>query len=186
MSTTEDTPDVIAVLRHDHRHVEELFQKVQDHARFRDRRKELVDQVTIDLVRHMVAEEEYVHPIVRDAADGRAVVDHAVAGNAAAEELMKQLEPLDPTDETFDRVFIKLMAATRRHVADDEAQLFPHLAAACPPVELRELGAKVQAGKSIRPTRPRESLPTTPSDDPLVGRVPGLIDRVRDALAGDH
>ncbi|WP_194918087.1 hemerythrin domain-containing protein [Catenulispora rubra] len=186
MSTTEDTPDVIAVLRDDHRHVEELFQKVQDHARFRDRRKELVDQVTIELVRHMVAEEEYVHPIVRDAADGRGTVDRAVAANAAAEALMKQLEPLAPTDEVFDRVFIKLMAATHCHVADDEAQLFPRLAAACLPTELRELGEKVYADKSIRPTRPHRPAPATSSDDPLVGRVPHLIDRVRDALAGNH
>lgn len=184
MSTTEDAPDVIAVLRDDHRRVEELFQKVQDHARFRDRRKELVDQVTIELVRHMVSEEEYVHPIVREAADGRAVVDHAVAANAVAEALMKELEPLAPTDAVFDRVFIKLMAATRRHVVDDEAQLFPHLSAACLPAELRELGEKVHADKSVRPTRPLQSAPATSPDGPLAGRAPGLIDRVRDALAG--
>ncbi|WP_370350185.1 hemerythrin domain-containing protein [Catenulispora sp. EB89] len=181
---TDDAPDVIAVLRHDHQHVEELFQKVQDHARFRDRRKELVDQVTIELVRHMAAEEEYVHPIVRDGADGPAVVDRVVAANAAAEALMKQLEPLAPTDETFDRVFIKLMAATRSHAADDEARLFPHLAEACPPAELRDLGAKVRAVQSIRPTRPRRPVSVAAPDDPLAGRVPGLIDRVRDALAG--
>jgi len=188
MSTTEDTPDVITVLRHDHHRVEELFKKVQDHARFRNRRKEIADQVIIELVRHAVAEEHYIYPILRAAAGGQAVVDHALIANAAAEALMRQLEPLEPTDEIFDRVLIKLKALTRSHVADEEAQLFPCLAAACPPMELRELGEKVQASRSIRPTRPYPSAPTVPAGNLLVGPVPGLVDRVRDALAhpGSH
>jgi hemerythrin superfamily protein len=182
MPTAEDTPDVIAVLRDDHQHVEELFKKVQDHAHFRNRRRELADQVIIELIRHMVAEEQYVYPIVRAAADGQAVVDHALAADAAAEALMKQLEPLEPTDEFFDRTLIKLMALTRSHAADEEAQLFPRLAASCPPSELRELGEKVQARKSIRPTRPYPSAPMTPPGTLLVGPVLGLSDRLRDAL----
>lgn len=183
MSTTEDTPDVITVLRHDHRSVEELFKKVQDHARFRNRRREIADQVIIELVRHVVAEERYVYPIVRAAAGGQAVVDHALTANAEAEALMRQLEPLGPTDEVFDQVLIKLKAATRSHVADEEAQLFPCLAAACPALKLRELGERVQAGRSIRPTRPYPSAPAVPAGNLLVGPVLGLVDRVRDALA---
>lgn len=188
MPTTEEGRDVIAVLRQDHQHVEELFQRVQDHARFRNRRKEIADQIIIELVRHAVAEEQYVYPVVRDGAGGQEVVDHALAVNAAAEALMRQLEPLIPTDEVFDQVLIKLMAATRSRVADEEAQLFPHLAAACLPTELRELGERVQAGKSVRPTRPYPSAPTTPLGNLPVGPALSLIDRVRDALAyrGEH
>ncbi|WP_194922604.1 hemerythrin domain-containing protein [Catenulispora pinisilvae] len=178
-----DNPDVIAVLRGDHQHVEELFNKVQDHARYRNRRKELADQVIIELVRHMVAEEQYVYPIVREAVGGQAVADHAVSANAAAEALMKQLEPLEATDEVFDRVLIKLMAVTRSHAEDEEAQLFPCLAAACPATELRELGGKVQADKAVRPTRPHPAAVTTPPDNVPVGSEPGLVDRLRDALA---
>ena len=182
MPTIEDTPDVIAVLRRDHRHVEELFKKVQDHARFRNRRKELADQVVIELIRHMVAEEQYVYPMVRNTADGQAAVEHALAVNAEAEELMKELEPLEPTDEVFDRVLIKLMAVARSQFADEEAQLFPCLTAACLPIELRELGEKVQAGKSVTPTRPYPWAPTTPPGNLLVGPALGLVDRLRDAL----
>jgi hemerythrin superfamily protein len=184
MPTTEDTPDVITVLRHDHQHVEELFGKVQDHARFGRRRKELADQVTIELIRHAVAEEQYVYPIVRNAAGGQAVVDHALAVNVAAEALMKKLERLEPADEAFDQVLIELMAATRAHIADEETQVFPRLAATCLPMELRELGEKVQASKSIGPTRPHPSAPTTPPGNLIVAPVLGLIDRIRDAL--DH
>ena len=183
MPTTQDKSDVIAVLRHDHQHVEELFKKVQDHARFRNRRKELADQVIIELIQHMVAEEQYVYPIVRAATDGQAVVEHALAVDAEAEALMRQLEPLEPTDEVFDRTLIKLMALTRSHVADEEARLFPRLAASCPAAELSELGEKVQARKSVRPARPYPSAPAAPAGTLVVGPVRGLTDRLREALA---
>lgn len=147
------------------------------------RLSEIADQVIIELVRHAVAEERYVYPIVRAAAGGQAVVDHALTANAAAEALMRQFEPLEPTDEVFDHVLIKLMAVARSHVADEEAQLFPCLAAACLPMEMRELGEKVRAGRSVRPTRPYPSAPAVSPGSLAVGPVPGLVDRVRDALA---
>src|SRR3954453_23622214 len=58
----EQQRDVIEVLEHDHREVEEMFAELEslrgaasDEAK--ERRKDLADQVTIELVRHSVAEE---------------------------------------------------------------------------------------------------------------------------------
>ena len=183
MPKTEETADVIAVLTHDHREFEELFLKVQDHARFGKRRKELADQITIELIRHSVAEEQYVYPLVRIAPGGRDLVDGALAQNAEAESLMKELEPLQPTDDAFDVVLGRLITATRAHIAGEEAELFPSLARTCLPMEMRALGEKVQAAKSIAPTRPHPSAPHTPPGNLLVAPALGLIDRIRDALA---
>ena len=150
MPTTEDTPDVIAVLTHDHRAFEELFRKVQDHARFGKRRKELADQITIELIRHSVASEQYVYPFVR------------TAPGAEAERLMKELESLQPADDAFDVVLAQLIVVVRTHIDDEEGRLFPCLAATCLPMELRELGEKVQAAKAIGPTRPPPRCPGPP------------------------
>ena len=56
----EQQRDVIEVLEHDHREVEEMFAELEtlrgastDEAK--SRRKELTDQVTIELVRHSAA-----------------------------------------------------------------------------------------------------------------------------------
>jgi hypothetical protein len=62
--------DVIDILVQDHREVEEMFQELEGlrgrtGEEDRKRRKELVDKVTIELVRHAVAEETQVYPAVK-------------------------------------------------------------------------------------------------------------------------
>lgn len=55
--------DVIAILTHDHREVEELFQQLEQlESGAHERRRELTDQAIIELVRHSVAEEEHLYP----------------------------------------------------------------------------------------------------------------------------
>ena len=63
--------DVIEILEHDHREVEQMFAELEtlrgastDEAK--SRRKTLTEQVTIELVRHSVAEEVLVYPKVED------------------------------------------------------------------------------------------------------------------------
>jgi hemerythrin superfamily protein len=66
--------DVIEVLEDDHREVEQMFQELEslrgaatDEANAR--RKDLAEQVTIELVRHSVAEEVLVYPKVERQVD---------------------------------------------------------------------------------------------------------------------
>lgn len=68
---TDQQRDVIEILTHDHREVEAMFAELESlrgatGEAGRDRRKDLVDQVTIELVRHSVAEEAEVYPAVKD------------------------------------------------------------------------------------------------------------------------
>lgn len=52
--------DVIAELTTDHREIEDLFKQFSDTFPGSEGRKRLVDALTIELVRHCVAEEEYL------------------------------------------------------------------------------------------------------------------------------
>ena len=63
----EQQRDVIEVLEHDHRKVEQMFAELgslrgASMDEEKSRRKELTEQVTIELVRHSVAEEVLVYP----------------------------------------------------------------------------------------------------------------------------
>src|SRR5829696_3176744 len=98
--------DVIEVLEHDHREVEEMFTELEslrgaatDEAK--SRRKDLAEQVTIELVRHSVAEEVLVYPRVDDKVSAEEA-EHARKEHAEAEETMQRLEKLDPDDSGFD------------------------------------------------------------------------------------
>ena len=67
----EQQRDVIEILEHDHREVEQMFSELEtlrgaSTEEAQARRKTLTEQVTIELVRHSVAEEVLVYPQVED------------------------------------------------------------------------------------------------------------------------
>jgi hemerythrin superfamily protein len=175
--------DMIDVLVHDHREVEAMFTELERPDVAPQRQRELVDQVIIELVRHSVAEEQYLYPTTRHALPGGDdLADREIEEHAAAEEVMKQLDGMDPTDPRFAGLVAQLITDVRGHAAEEESDLFPRLQAACPQEELDELGEKIQRAKKIAPTHPHPSAPDTPPMNKVGGPVLGLVDRVRDAL----
>src|SRR5438128_1888130 len=103
---SDEQRDVIEILVHDHREVEDMFQELeglqgQSGEDVEQRRRDLVDQVTIELVRHSVAEEVLVYPRVGSKIS-QDQVDHAREEHKEAERTMANLEKLDPTDAAFD------------------------------------------------------------------------------------
>src|SRR5215217_3900315 len=95
----EQQRDVIEILEHDHREVEHMFQELESlrgasSEEDKERRKELTEDVTIELVRHSVAEEVIVYPAVEDDV-GKDEVEHAREEHKEAEETLAKLEKLD-------------------------------------------------------------------------------------------
>jgi hemerythrin-like domain-containing protein len=179
--------DVIEVLTHDHREVERMFEELEslrgavgDDARAR--RKDLVEQATIELVKHSVAEEAEVYPAVK-AKVSAAEAERAKAEHADAEAQMKRLERLQPDDPQFDSELATLMAEVRQHVVEEETDVFPHMRQVLSDDELVELGKKVEAVKKLAPTRPHPSAPDGPPGDLVLGPLVGIFDRMRDAVS---
>jgi hypothetical protein len=184
----EQQRDVIEVLEHDHREVEEMFTELEslrgastDEAR--SRRKELTDRVTIELVRHSVAEEVIVYPRVEDKV-GADEVEHAREEHAEAEETLKRLEKLDSDDAAFDDELATLMEEIRHHIEDEEGRMFAQMRRAIDADELRRLGSRVEAFKKVAPTRPHPNLPNEPLPRAVAGAPASLLDRMRDLASG--
>jgi len=181
--TTTEQQDLIEAIIDDHREVESVFAELEVRGDERSRR-ELVEHVIAELVRHSVAEEQFLYPTTRKALpDGDEIADHELEEHAVAEELMKALDGTDVSDPRFDELLGKLMADVRHHLTEEEADLLPRLRSACDPEELRELGKKFQQSKKIAPTRPHPSAPDRPPANKILGPGVGLIDRMRDALS---
>lgn len=184
---SDEQRDVIEILLHDHREVEQMFTELDslvgtsDEAS-RHRRKDLVEQATIELVRHSVAEEAEVYPRVKErVSDPEA--ERAKQEHAEAEVTMKRLESLQPGDAMFDQQLSALMQEIRAHVAEEEGEMFPHMRSMFSQEELVEMGAKVERVKKLAPTRPHPAAPDQPPGDKIIGPVTGRFDRMRDALA---
>jgi hemerythrin superfamily protein len=176
--------DVIEVLEHDHREVEAMFAELEalrgastDEAQ--SRRKDLAEQVTIELVRHSVAEEVLVYPQVEDKISAEEA-EHARKEHAEAEETMQRMEKLDADDPAFDDTLATLMREIRQHIAEEEGQMFAHMREVIDQDELRKLGGRVEAFKKVAPTRPHPNVPNEPLPRMATGPAASLFDRMRD------
>lgn len=181
-----DRRDVIEVLTHDHREVEEMFAKLETTSPHDgETRREVTEDVTIELVRHSVAEEMYLYPAARKyLPDGDEIADKEIAEHAAVEKTLKALEQTDADTTEFSTLLAELMADVRLHIREEEQDLFPALAEHADLAELFDLGDKVQAAKQKAPTRPHPSAPDRPPLNKLLAPGAGLVDRLRDHLSG--
>ena len=180
----EQQRDVIEVLEHDHREVEQMFAELEQLRgattdEQTSRRKELTDQVTIELVRHSVAEEVLVYPKVDDKVS-KEEADHAREEHAEAEETLKRLEKLDADDPSFDDELAELMKEIRHHIEDEEGEMFAHMREVIDEDELRKLGERVEAFKKVAPTHPHPHVPNTAGARTAAGPAASLFDRMRD------
>lgn len=183
--TTTERRDLISVIIDDHRAVESVFSELENGSDDPQRRRDLTDHVIAELVRHSVAEEQYMYPAARKhLPNGDEIADHEISEHAEAERVMKDLEDLDPNDPAFEQLLGRLMSDIRHHVQDEETDLLPSLRSACSEQELRDLGEKVLRAKRTAPTRPHPSAPDKPPANLVLDPGAGLIDRLRDGLTG--
>jgi len=182
---TGDADDLVSVIVADHRAVERVFDELESRTGTAAHRRDLADHAISELVRHSVAEEQFMYPAVREwLPGGDDIADHEIAEHAEAERVMQDLDGVDPAEPRFDELLGKLISEVRNHVAEEEAELLPRLAETCSPERLRDLGRKVSAAKRVAPTRPHPSAPDRPPANLLLAPGTGLVDRVRDALSG--
>jgi len=185
---TDAQRDVVDVLTADHREFDRIFTELEGlrHRTGSDvlkRKRELVDEVTIGLVKHSVAEETQVYPRVEKQVD-KEEAEHSKEEHAEAEETMKRLERMDPDDPGFDDAVKELIDEIRHHVQHEESRMFTELRATFSRDELVEMAEKVEAVKKIAPTRAHPMTPNEAGVRMAVGPVASLLDHLRDAVSG--
>jgi hemerythrin superfamily protein len=185
---TDSQRDVVDLLTADHREFERIFQQLEglrgatDEASVQ-RKRELVDEVTIGLVKHSVAEETQVYPRVEKKID-EDEAEHSKEEHAEAEETMKRLERMDADDPEFDGAVAELVREIRHHAQEEESRMFTELRSTFSRAELVEMAEKVESVKKLAPTRPHPMTPNEPGVRTVLGPVAGLLDDLRDAVSG--
>lgn len=165
--------DLITVLREDHRAVERVFDELQSRQGGLAQRSALAQHVITTLVRHAVAEERYLYPLVRrELPDGDARADREISEHTETERVMDDLDAVELDDHRFETLLTELIGQVRNHIEEEEHELFPRLLQAVPDDVLRELGGKV-----------RELTTAAPGTDEQVLRSgKGTVDTLREAL----
>ena len=176
--------DVVDVLTEDHHQVLDLIGTISE-IPDAEQRRDLVDSVIAELVRHSIAEEMFVYPAMRDhLADGDELVGHDIEEHQELEQTMKALEGADASGLEFNELLDTLEEQLRHHASDEESEQFPKLREQLPADTLVELGRKVVAAKELAPTRPHPGSPHSELFHKTLGTGVGMVDKLRDALSG--
>ena len=182
MNDTAAEQDVVDVLTTDHQEVLDLLQQIKVTTNAEERR-DMADTVISELVRHSVAEEMYVYPVMRKhLPNGEEAVKHDISEHKEIERTLKKLEKASAEDAEFTELLGQLETILRDHVQDEETEQFPGLRAQIPREDLVEMAQKVEAAKKIAPTRAHPLAPNNQVFHKLVGPGVGLVDRLRDKL----
>ena len=188
MTQTESQRDVVDLLSADHREFDRIFTELeglfgQTGPDVLQRKRELVDEVTIGLVKHSVAEETRVYPRVEKQVD-REEAETSKHEHAQAEETMKRLERMDPGDPGFDDAVAELIREIRHHVEHEESRMFTELRATFDRDELVRMAEEVERVKALAPTRAHPMTPNEGVVRTVAGPVASLLDHLRDAVSG--
>ncbi len=175
--------DAITLLKNDHRTVEELFEKFESTGpRGKKAKRSIVDKIIRELSIHAVIEEQIFYPSVRSwDPDETSEVLEALEEHNVVKWLLADLEGMSPDDERFDAKVAVMMESVRHHLKEEEREMFPKVRKAMNRAALNELGARLEQGKKVAPTRPHPRSPDTPPGNVLVGAAAGVLDRAWDA-----
>ncbi len=138
--------DAIAMLKADHRKVEELFEQF-DKARDSARKQKLATEICTELSVHTMIEEEIFYPACKDNAE-EDLLDESYVEHDGAKVLVAEIAAGSPDDEFFDAKVTVLSEMIKHHVKEEEKPgegLFAQARAA--KIDLIELGSRMAARK---------------------------------------
>ena len=182
--------DAIELLRRDHDEVRALLSELEasvepGQADPCERRRAAVVQVIVRESTHEAIEEQYFWPVVRRRVhDGIRLADQGVSQELELKRVLDLLDGLDPETPQFKPLLCQLTGIGRVHHEFEERRVWPGVRLALSEQELADLGAQLEQGRRLAPTRPHTHLSPDPEVLRLAGRIAGATDRIRDALAG--
>jgi hemerythrin superfamily protein len=180
--TSTKRTDAIALLKHDHREVEDLFKRFEraGDGAVKQKRK-LVDQMITELSGHASIEEQVIYPWAREhIVDADDEVLEALEEHHVVKWLLWELEDLAPDDERFDAKVTVMMENVRHHVKEEEQELFSDLRDVATRTELLDLGDALRAAKQKAPTRPHPRGADTPPTNVMTAPIASALDHARE------
>jgi hemerythrin superfamily protein len=138
-----DAPrDAIALLKQDHRIVEQLFEQFEEADD--DELQAIAERVCQLLTVHAQIEEELFYPPAKEALEEEEEIDlinEANVEHQSAKDLIAKIEAMTPEDESFKATVKVLSEYIKHHVKEEEKELFPKVKET--ELDLKEIGAQL-------------------------------------------
>ena len=158
--------NALAVLRADHDHVLELFERFERLKSNGPQKAQLVERICDELELHTRIEEELFYPSIRPSLEAD-LMDEAQVEHDSAKALIEQLRGMKPGDTLYDAKVTVLGEYVRHHVQEEQDEMFPK-------VEKMDLDL-VALGRALK-TRKRQLKGETEAQGILgLGAFPGMM-----------
>ncbi len=158
----EQPTDAFALLKADHRKVEDLFDKYEN-AKSDDRKKALAGQICLELTVHAKIEEDVFYPACKGEIEDDLLLE-AYVEHDGAKVMIAEIEAGNPGDEFYDSKVKVLSEMIKHHVKEEEKKAGNMFAQARKAgldakalgsrmaAEKKDLTAKYKSGGLPRPT----------------------------------
>jgi hypothetical protein len=151
MATTRAPADACSLLDADHRNVKRMFKDFEDLTGSRaksapQKKRELADQICLELKVHAQVEEEIFYPALREAIKDTDLLDEAEVEHTSAKELIAQIESGDENDPKWEAKVTVLGEYIDHHVKEERGEIFVK-ARAAKKLDLVAMREELQARK---------------------------------------
>ena len=145
--------DAIALLKADHREVEQLFESFEK-ARGEDRKKSLSVRICSALRVHAQIEEEIFYPAFYEATQEEDLHNEAIIEHDGVKKLIAEIESSGPGDTFFDARVSVLSEMVKHHVNEEEQRGGLFGKARDSEMNLTEIGAQLAVRKAELESQP--------------------------------
>jgi hypothetical protein len=166
--------DAIALLKADHRQVEEWFEQFEK-ARDDERKQELATNICNALKVHTIIEEEIFYPAFLEASDDIDIHHEAEIEHRGATNLIAEIEASSTDDEYFEPTVKVLSEMIKHHVKEEEKPGGMFSVARESNMDLVALGEELAARKAELESGDSEALDMLP---PGAGDQRGETDQI--------
>lgn len=139
-------PDAIAILKADHRQVDEWFAEFEK-ARSASKKQQLAANICAALTVHTTIEEEIFYPAFIEATGDKDMHHEAIVEHAGAKNLIAEIQGMSPDDDYFDAKVTVLSEMIKHHVKEEEQAGGMFAEAKKSEMDLKAIGAKLMARK---------------------------------------
>ena len=140
--------DAIALLKADHDKVKKLLNELETTTeRGVKTRAELFSTIKGELTVHEIIEEEIFYPELKAHPKAKDIVLEGYEEHHVVDTLMKELEELDVTDESWGAKAVVMKENIEHHIEEEEGEMFRKARQVFDAAELDDLGRRMDARK---------------------------------------
>lgn len=140
-TTTPKVKDATALLRADHKEVNDLFEEFEN-TKSSTKKKSIVAEVCKALTVHAQIEEEIFYPAFKAAVKDKELIPEATVEHQTLKDLIAQIEGAEADSEMYDAKVKVLSEYVKHHVKEEQNEIFPK-AKSAKKLDLVQLGVQL-------------------------------------------